>query len=122
MFIHSGMNNLKNFLFDPLKILKLLDYGFCNGIQSFVSLYVSSPENHILPSFYCVCRLYKRVMLKSSFEVSDNTRHQSTVAANRNNITISNEFQETQFIILDTLNYHYFYTVYPVMFIDMYNF
>jgi len=61
-------------------------------------------------------------MLKLSFEVFDNTRHQPTVAANGNNITISNEFQETQFIILDILNCHYFYTVYPVMFIDMYNF
>jgi hypothetical protein len=35
------MKNLKTFLFDPFKILKLLDYGFCNGIQSFGSLYVS---------------------------------------------------------------------------------
>lgn len=61
-------------------------------------------------------------MLKFSFEVSDNTRHQSTVAANRINIIIPSEFQETQFIILDILNYHYFYTAYSVMFIDMYNF
>jgi hypothetical protein len=61
-------------------------------------------------------------MLKFSFEVSDNTRHQSTVAANRINIIIPNEFQETQFIILDILNCHYFYVAYPVMFIDMYNF
>ena len=43
-------------------------------------------------------------MLKFSFQVSDNTRHQSTVAANRINIIIPNEFQETQFIILDILN------------------
>ena len=56
------MKTLKNFLFDPFKIQKLLDYGFCNGIQSFDSLYVSSPENHLLPSFYCVCRLYKHFM------------------------------------------------------------
>jgi hypothetical protein len=121
------MKNLKYFLFDPFKILKLLDYGFWYGIQSFGSLYLSSPENHLLPSFYYVCADYTNiscpcVMLKFSFEVPDNTRHQSTVVADRNNITISNEFQETQFIISDILNCHYFYTVYPVMFIDMYNF